>query len=110
MKDGERKHGGKAKVYSIRKRQTSAKVFFVRKFFPDTKDKPEPEVGTNPQTRLKPIHKARKSKPEIVLSTAKKDVAIIEPKTGSKRQTKFMEERKSKKQKVSPSIAENNNF
>ena len=64
-------------------------------------------MGTNPQTHPKPNTKARKSKskPEIVLSTPKKDVAILEPETGSKRKRECFEERKSKKQKVSPSIA-----
>ena len=49
--------------------------------------------------------KSRKSKPEIALSTPKKDVTILEPETGSKRNREFIEERKSKKKKVSPSIA-----
>ena len=39
------------------------------------------------------------------MSTQKKDVAILEPETGSKRKREFMEETNSKKLKVSPSIA-----
>ena len=60
IKDEEKKQRIEAKTSSIRKSQTSAKLSFVRKFFADTKNKPEQERGTNPQTQSKPNPKARK--------------------------------------------------
>ena len=95
MKDSEREI---RKSY-VRKSQTSAKLSFIKKFFPDTEDKLEPDVDTVPQL---------KSKPDIILSTPSRDrdmdVAIL-IETGSKRKGEYLEERKFKKQKVSPSIA-----
>ena len=91
-----------------RNSQARAKLSFVRKFFPETKDIPEPNVGENPE--LEPKARTEISEPEIVLSTPKKEVATLKPETGSKRKREFLEERNYKKQKVSPSIGKKINF
>ena len=65
-------------------------------------------MGKNPHIESK--HRTGIPEPEIVLSTPKKEVATLKPETGSKRKREFLEERKSKKQKVSPSIAKKINF
>ena len=46
-------------------------------------NKSEPDLGTDPHIEPKP--KTRKSKPKIVLSIPKNEVAILEPEKGSKK-------------------------
>ena len=95
IKDEEKKQEIEVKMSSIRKRQTSAKHFFINKFFPDKEDRVEPDVES--------------SQPGIILSTPSKsiiEVAILLT-TGSKRKREVLEgkESKMKKQKLAPSIA-----
>ena len=85
----------------IRKSQTSTKLSFVRMFFPDTKNKLEPDVCTNPHT---PETQSKKIKTGDSIVNPKERCRNFEPEPGSKRKRELLEERKSKKQTVSPSI------
>ena len=82
VKERDRKQKKEARISSNRKSKTSAKLSFVRKFFPATKEKPELVVGKKPYMQSKP--QTRISEPGIVLSTPKREVATLKPETGSK--------------------------
>jgi hypothetical protein len=92
--ESEKKQEKGVRKSSDRQSQSSAKLSFVKKFFPDKVDKIELEVDENePKTKL--LSTPRKSIP---------DVAILST-TGSKRKRDYLSGGILKKQKVSPSIA-----
>ena len=79
IKDEEKKQRIEVKTYSIRKSQTSAKHFFIKKFFPDKEDEIGPDVDENePDSKLLSIP-----------SRSIPDVAILLT-CGSKRKREYL--------------------